>query len=290
MTKSPLDITNTVKLWLDASDLSAVPNPWIDKSGNGNSPSKNGNPAVVPNGQNSRSILRFDSLNQEYYRKSNSNIKNGDQTWMVLMKPLGAGSATNHSSGGILTWRLDANNYWTYEANDANRGFKGRIRHKSGRSFRLTSATPASTSSWTLFEISFDRSNNKFYSWRNGTVLDNGINHTYSLGDDGEFRILRAANSRNVAGDLAEVISYQSVSSDIREKMEGYLSHKWGLTSNLPSGHAWKNSAPAFTSWSDVQSFTTPNTISPTCSRCPVGGQFRHHLSGPGSRTYRQWK
>jgi hypothetical protein len=27
-------------------------------------------------------------------------------------------------------------------------------------------------------------------------------------------------------------------------KAEGYLAHKWGLTSSLPSDHTYKNSAP----------------------------------------------
>ena len=39
--------------------------------------------------------------------------------------------------------------------------------------------------------------------------------------------------------------------------------------------------APSFIAWSDVQSFTTPTTISAPCAGCPVGGQLRHHLSGP---------
>jgi hypothetical protein len=28
------------------------------------------------------------------------------------------------------------------------------------------------------------------------------------------------------------------------EKAEGYLAHKWGLTSNLPVSHPYKNTAP----------------------------------------------
>lgn len=35
-----------------------------------------------------------------------------------------------------------------------------------------------------------------------------------------------------------------SLSTSDREKVEGYLAHKWGLTANLPSGHTYKNSAP----------------------------------------------
>ena len=29
-----------------------------------------------------------------------------------------------------------------------------------------------------------------------------------------------------------------------RKRLEGYLAHKWGGASNLPSGHPFKNTAP----------------------------------------------
>ena len=76
------------------------------------------------------------------------------------------------------------------EANDANKGFKGRVRHKHGTSWPLyASATPSSaTNTWTMIEITFDRTNNDFYSWRNGTILDNVIDSSFGFVDDGEFR------------------------------------------------------------------------------------------------------
>jgi len=45
-------------------------------------------------------------------------------------------------------------------------------------------------------------------------------------------------------GDIAEVVIWRSVSTADREKIEGYLAHKWGLTANLPSSHPYKSSAP----------------------------------------------
>jgi hypothetical protein len=29
-----------------------------------------------------------------------------------------------------------------------------------------------------------------------------------------------------------------------RQRVEGYLAHKWGLTANLPADHPYKNAAP----------------------------------------------
>ena len=48
-----------------------------------------------------------------------------------------------------------------------------------------------------------------------------------------------------LTGYIAELIVCDTVvSSGDREKLEGYLAHKWGLESNLPSTHPYKNSAP----------------------------------------------
>ena len=47
-------------------------------------------------------------------------------------------------------------------------------------------------------------------------------------------------------GFLFEAIIYLSDTYDSveREKIEGYLAHKWGLTSDLPSNHPYKNNPP----------------------------------------------
>jgi hypothetical protein len=45
--------------------------------------------------------------------------------------------------------------------------------------------------------------------------------------------------------DLYELIVInETVSTDTRQKIEGYLAHKWGLTSDLPADHPYKNAAP----------------------------------------------
>ena len=49
------------------------------------------------------------------------------------------------------------------------------------------------------------------------------------------------------AGDMAELVAYNSVlNSGVREKVEGYLAHKWDLVDDLVSTHTYKNTKPAF--------------------------------------------
>ena len=51
--------------------------------------------------------------------------------------------------------------------------------------------------------------------------------------------------SYEFSGSFYEIIFLQGlVSFDTRSRIEGYLAHKWGLTSNLASNHPFKNKAP----------------------------------------------
>lgn len=51
-----------------------------------------------------------------------------------------------------------------------------------------------------------------------------------------------------IDGDIAEIIYVSGddwgTSTATRDKIEGYLAHKWGLTGNLPSGHPYKTLGP----------------------------------------------
>jgi hypothetical protein len=64
-------------------------------------------------------------------------------------------------------------------------------------------------------------------------------------------------------GGVGEIIGLSSISSTSdRQKIEGYLAHKWGLTNNLPGAHSYKTIPPlSQTTWSSVQSFTTPTNV-----------------------------
>ena len=49
------------------------------------------------------------------------------------------------------------------------------------------------------------------------------------------------------AGDIAEIVAYDNVLSPIsRQKIEGYLAHKWGLENQLPGNHPHKITLPSF--------------------------------------------
>jgi len=82
-----------------------------------------------------------------------------------------------------------------------------------------------------------------------GTAITNNTSSgTPSTADpDSPLTLGRVGDSSmdGMEGYMAEVVICDAVlSSTNREKLEGYLAHKWGLESNLPSTHPYKSSAP----------------------------------------------
>ena len=71
-----------------------------------------------------------------------------------------------------------------------------------------------------------------------GTASTSNASFPLALGSAGSDRL-------PLVGYIAEVVIADAMLSDPdRERVEGYLAHKWGLTASLPAGHPYKNSAP----------------------------------------------
>ena len=263
---SPLDHAgDDLKLWADASELSAIPSTWTDMSGSGNNLSKVGTPSLVTNAQNGHNAIRT-VYNSQYYKCVNSNLKNTDQTWMLMVKPH-ATTAANHSSSGIFGYSNGSVSMQFRFESLSTPTFKGRLRWHNGSSWSTTTGywTDAATN-WHLFSASFDRANSKIRLYKDSTELSTGWSQAITWGEDGTVWVsARAGAGRTVSGDYGEFLIYSSVDATLRAKMEGYLLHKWGLSANLPSGHTYKSASPKAIAWSDAQSFTTPiNTSAPT--------------------------
>jgi hypothetical protein len=86
---------------------------------------------------------------------------------------------------------------------------------------------------------------------------------------------------RGWIGGVGEIIGLSATSSTSeRQKIEGYLAHKWGLS--LASGHPYGLSAPSSqTTWSAVQSFTTPTNVTVPVLRITLHRQPHYNHSRP---------
>jgi len=82
--------------------------------------------------------------------------------------------------------------------------------------------------------------------YRNGTVATSGNPGTNGLARYCGIGGRHHDGLRNYNGDISEIIAVTAnLTTAERQKIEGYLAHKWGLTANLPAGHPYKVNPPA---------------------------------------------
>jgi hypothetical protein len=106
---------------------------------------------------------------------------------------------------------------------------------------------------WHTFGIPKTFINGLSYNFRNRghayTVVHDGQLKLISIldGDSSGWTDFRIGNypSYEFAGAFHEIIFLEGeIDYKTRNRIEGYLAHKWGLTANLPANHPYKNNAP----------------------------------------------
>jgi hypothetical protein len=237
---NPSTLSNMV-LRLDASSLTSTDATWTDDSPAGNDATRNGtlqlwdpntsayntltpnqaytanSPTVISNAQNSLPVMRYTNFTWHSW----NNIEDA-RTIFIVSKRTGTGG--NHP---ILGYQ------WT------NTTFSRYDWHSSGDNL-VDTFSPAHAQTWRY----------------NGTVVTpSTTNHTQAMAIiaiQSSFNLLASSfamdrffSQRCWIGDLAELMIFNTTlgTPDI-EKVEGYLTHKWGITGNLPSNHPYKNTHP----------------------------------------------
>lgn len=259
---TPANITTA--LWLDAADASTVTtvsgavSQWNDKSGNGRNatqPTAGRRPLYQNAALNGRNVLSFDGsddvlgfVNQNLGRNvgalsyfaafiSNAPTTSDYRALFDLNTNPGPDRASFYLRSSTLESggrRLDADSYQF---------------HQSGS--LTTSASVASI----LFDYTAATLgvslNGASLSFRSGGFQTAGntsnTDSTYiSIGGDNNSVDAFTTNASGACNcTIAEFICLQSApSTDIRQRIEGYLAHKWGLTASLPADHPYKSAAP----------------------------------------------
>ena len=92
-----------------------------------------------------------------------------------------------------------------------------------------------------------DLSGNDIYGRMNGTQRINIADEYFTAVNMANSTFLihtNRAENKELDGQFAELMIFNSNDQALVIKAEGYLAHKWSMTSLLPSGHLYKNSAP----------------------------------------------
>ena len=193
-----------------------------------------------------RKVLRFSGGTGDYTGSSLQDHSSwgpytGNQDWFIVVKPtinnaqdviMGIQSGRDcrlmPSTGNRLQW------FWNTPAGSST--------------YLASQVSPTSVSNTAvLLTTRFDFASNTISAWCNGTQTFSNVavpsNLTYDLSTNVKFCLMQQINARyRVDGDLYEVITSMQLSD--REKIEGYLAHKWSLDGLLPTSHAYHSAPP----------------------------------------------
>jgi len=240
----------TTALWLDANDSatitqsSSLVSQVNDKSGNArHATSSGGNrPTYEATGFNNLPTLVFNG-GQWLLADSLASVLSGDDapfTWFV------AGRVESNSANYSLISLASSANNNNHHTFDILSG-KGRFARR-GDSFTdntIVGSTDIGLLDFVFFGVFAGTTASLFVngsSYASGTLdatAPVGINQ-FSIGVR-----RRSTNDIFCVGDISEVVVLNSAASvNTRQRIEGYLAHKWGLTANLPNDHPYKTVGP----------------------------------------------
>ena len=228
-------------LWLDSADASTVTlnssnvSQWNDKSGNGKHVSATGaaQPLYVSAAQNSNNIIRFNGVNDVLQRTAPLITGAAARSTFIVAKDLNAGVVFDYGTDtamGRYSTRLNpafigfntSNIQWS-TIGDAQYGVYAFI--------QAGSTTNSINGFWNGTQYSFTDSVQP-------TSVINTASGVITVGCQVDLSGFGQA-------DVAEIVVVSgAVSLSVRQKIEGYLAHKWGLTAKLPSDHPYKLVGP----------------------------------------------
>jgi hypothetical protein len=182
---------------------------------------------------NSRDVVEYDPTGTGYQQLSFTQLSNYEHLFFVAFKN-------------------DVDNYeiilssTTVDVRSVSIGFG------TGSNLQLQQITPVNSgftrNAWHIGEVKTD-----------GTTATLGVDGTRVSGADAD-KLISAhvgyyantntspgffSSTYSLRGKVAEIIMCSSALTDAnRQRIEGYLAHKWGLIANLPAGHPYKTVGP----------------------------------------------
>lgn len=221
--------------WYDASSSSSISfgsgiSQWNDKSGNSRNlvqATASSQPALVSNGLNSKNTISFDGTNDFLRWGSSSNLGN-NITFIFVAK------YNNTNRIGLFDSAPNLPDMMRNYPSD-------RLDWHSNPDLIMN----APSGSFAIYVFTYSLvGTRKIEQWIDGANYASATSGSSTSANWGNFTIGGVNGSDfPFPGEVAEsLIISSAISTNIREKIEGYLAHKW--INNLPSGHIYKNSAP----------------------------------------------
>jgi hypothetical protein len=235
---------------------------WNDKSGNGYNftQTTSGNqPTYSTVSQNNQNTITFTSANSTYLVGTSSTNFIGTKSLSVY----GVFKTNDRNSGAsVLAKSLygGASGRIFYAVRDpGNPGYLNTGIGTTGENaYANTLSDTYTAGAWRVHGFVSDRSGWTTNAYQNGSLIATttiAADTTTNLTNTFPMIVGAYNNSSGGAnppqeglyldGAVAEIILFNTaLTTTQRQKVEGYLAHKWGLQSSLPSNHPYKSAAP----------------------------------------------
>ena len=262
----PLSINTCA--WYDSSDSSSIVqdsnviSKWLDKSKNNNHLTSLNFTNLFDTSLNSHAVQKnelngLDTLSlslNDFFQKTDVLLSTESGNIQVFVVTKVTEVTTSGSSILSLEESTGAENNVDFQMQSGgSTEYRARVNAKNAAGNNLDVHTKISTSNytnqWSIFSAIFDIDNSKFSSNVNGEIV--GVEQPYTKKITGgnltpptELKIFanRGTNSAHLtAGSVAEILYCENSSTIIKKRIEGYLAHKWGLTSLLDAAHPYKD-------------------------------------------------
>lgn len=233
----------TFKAWYDADAITGVSNgsdigTWSDSSGNGYTASSFGGAIYTTNSQNGLPAIVYDGTSNARIYLSNTNIVSGaSDMWMYMvgdtdpsLTPQPVTISGTSTSDTLVAFHFRSTNDLWFRYN--------------GSSLANTKAVGYATSGWKVTGLRTESST--LYGYQDGSSLTlSNPSISNPLPTQTAAALMFGSRTGNMSDTIGEVLIGVGVLSDSdRQRVDGYLAHKWGLTANLPISHPYKSSAP----------------------------------------------
>jgi hypothetical protein len=254
-----------MSLWLDASDagtittVSGAVSQWNDKSDSGRNASQGTSdlrPTLSAAAQNSLNALSFDGSNDFMSLAiALAAASSGSFDVYFIGKPDTTSRNTSYTGGGIVRRHAanDAAGNWSTGIRGTGAVTVGHHLVSGDNASGIVFGGSVTSNANTLISWSYNTSGGSTSAQRWTIRINAGSPVTESTSatsigwgaGTGEIGRGFASSSYYYKGLIYEIIITASeLSTGDRQKVEGYLAHKWGMTANLPSDHPYKTTAP----------------------------------------------
>lgn len=235
----------TTRLWLDMDDQTTFTSSSgnvtqiADKSGNNYTFNADSGSTLtaVNTAQNNKNILRFDGNSDATSYTGVGFSTTAVHKWFFVVKVT---ASDNHDA--LVTFTKSNPTLQMIMFNMSGAGvFSGDWYMNPGTS--LAGNSTNLINQWVMLSIELDVPNARATASLNATAYNTNVAQS-GLSTMGTGSVKLNDYQNNADSDWGEAIFVEDATQTNSDKIEGYLAHKWGLTSDLPSSHPYKTTAP----------------------------------------------